>query len=190
MSGIRVEMSSADKKAVGTGGSGVATFTKVPDWDGWKIVLDLRVIDGQPATVGVKGIEWIGGGQYPPVLIARRLGTLPLQAMADAAMRMLDFTRQPTLRRDLLRIKTADLSSRSDARSVTTTKQVAEYWVRGYWDPTVKNIKEWVADELDMPERTVMYHRKRAVELGLLPEWMSRTQTPIEGSDKKGRTTK
>lgn len=175
-------------------GEAFADCLDVPGWDDWSIGIHVRVVSGRARVVGIQGITYTGTGDAPP-LTAKRLESIPLQAMADYLIRGTDFRLhdKDELRELRQRIASADNSGHTDSRSVITVREVAEAWLDAHFDPKVTNINETVADRLHISVRTVANKANEAEQAGLIPSEYRRTQTTDRkrgsGNEKKESTT-
>lgn len=149
-------------------GEAFGEFKGVQGWEDWSISLHLKVVDGRARTVGIRSVEYVGDG-VAPALTTRRLGTLPVQALADYSMKSVDFSFQPDL--DLLRdrIGEADPVRSRDRRSVIPLQEFAQAWLSARLDPAVTNLNEHLAERLHIAVRTVANKANQAEEVGLIP---------------------
>ncbi len=168
--------SSVEGLGVVAAGRARATFTGVPGWEEWQIELDLAVVDGRVEVRGVLGVVSVDPDAATH-LTTRKLAALPLQALADDAMKGMDFTEQPDLQRNLQKIRSADVEAEVDRRSGVTLKDVAEAYIGAYYDHKVTNINQALSQRLNLSVRMVAYKVKEARDLGLIPTDLGRRRS-------------
>jgi hypothetical protein len=164
-------------------------FTEMPGWEDWRVTICVDTVQGRPRAIGIKGIEFVGDGSSPP-LTGRRLATLPLQAMADLLVKSVDWSLQPDLKRDLQRIRESDGTGYTDPRRVTTPKRVAEVYLQGVHDPAITAIRQFVAETLNISQRTAQNYITQAFELGLIPAEYRRRPLKTSGPVAEGAKNK
>lgn len=102
-------------------------------------------------------------------LTSKRLATLPLQELANFAMRAGDFRRQSDLDRDLARLRgVRQTGGPRDPRRRTSPEAVAEVWLLAYHrgEPP----RQAVCDALGISPRSADNYIREAVAQGLIPE--------------------
>lgn len=180
--------SSVDGLGVAASGRARATFTEVDGWDEWKIELDLAVVGGRVEVRGILGITPEDPGTALH-LTTRKMAALPLQALADSAMKGMDFTEQPDLQRAIHRIREADVEATSDHRSGVSLKDIAVAYLSAYYDPNVTNVNKAVAQHVNLSVRMSTYRVNDARALGLIPPDLPprrrRKTTPAQSADDK-----